>query len=438
MDGIESLNYKTATPIQAQAIPLIIEGRDLIGIAQTGTGKTAAFVLPILHKILESDEMGFTQALVLVPTRELALQIDQMIEAYSYFTGISSIAIYGGGDGQSFGQEKTALTSGVDVIVATPGRLIAHIKMGYVKLDQLRYLVLDEADRMLNMGFKPDLMRIVDVLNKERQSLLFSATMPPEVMKFANTLLRDPVKITIALSKPAAGVAQLVYELPEELKNNLIVQLLKGRQGQRVIVFCSTRRAVADLYRVLKNKNLPVAMVSSDIEQEQREQIMQDYRNRKTDILVATDVLSRGIDVEGIDVVFNFDAPRDPEDYVHRIGRTGRAERSGEAVTLISPKDRKRFQMIERLIGNTIKREALPPELAAASSGSGGERRPDSRRVSESRSKRRPAAPASGPSLSARTPPSQPRTSDASPQTADDKKPRRRNRRRSSKPKQGE
>ena len=436
MEGIASLNYKTATPIQAQAIPLIIEGRDLIGIAQTGTGKTAAFVLPILHNILTSDESGFTQALVLVPTRELALQIDQMIEAYSYFTGISSIAIYGGGDGQSFGQEKTALTSGVDVIVATPGRLIAHIKMGYVKLDQLRYLVLDEADRMLNMGFKPDLMRIVDVVSKKRQSLLFSATMPPDVLKFANTLLHDPIKITIALSKPAEGVSQSVYELPEELKNSLIVHLLKGRQGQRVIIFCSTRRAVADLYRVLKSKNLPVSMVSSDIEQEQREQIMQDYRNRKTDILVATDVLSRGIDVEGIDVVFNFDAPRDPEDYVHRIGRTGRAERTGEAVTLISPKDRRRFQMIERLIGKAIRREELPPTLSAPSSGSGRERRSDSRRPADNRAKRSPNTQTTRPATP--SPQHHAPASDPSVQTAGDHKPRRKKRRRPSKPKQNE
>lgn len=385
LDGIDALNFVNATPIQEQAIPLILEGRDLIGTAQTGTGKTAAFVLPILNQILESGEANYTQALVIVPTRELAVQIEKVVEAYSYFTGVSAMAVYGGGDGKSFAQEKIAITSGADILVATPGRLIAHINLGYVNFSRLRFLILDEADRMLDMGFQVDLMKIINKVNPKRQSLLFSATMPNDVLRFARTLLRDPATISIALSKPAEGVTQGAYVVNERQKLPLIVELLKDTAGQRVLVFGSTKLAVSALYKTLRAKGLPVSMISSDLEQDEREQVMLDFRNRKLDILVATDVLSRGIDVDDINLVINYDVPRDAEDYVHRIGRTARAGSTGTALTLISPLDQPKFKRIENLIGKAVEKLPLPKHLGPSDeydpsrkqprdSGGGGQR----------------------------------------------------------------
>ncbi|MCE7922753.1 MAG: DEAD/DEAH box helicase [Haliscomenobacteraceae bacterium CHB4] len=365
LDGIEALNFKTATPIQEQAIPLILEGRDLIGIAQTGTGKTAAFVLPILQKILESNESHYTQALIIVPTRELAMQIDQAIGAYSYFAGISSIAIYGGGGGKDFAQGKEAITGGTDIIIATPGRLLAHMNLGYVNFSRLRFLVLDEADRMLDMGFMPDLNKIIKTLNPNRQSLLFSATMPQGVMKLAKTLLRDPATVSIALSKPAEGVTQAAYLVHERQKLPLIADILKDKVGQRILVFCSSKLAVGTLYKQLRAKGMNVGQISSDLEQEEREKVMLAFRNRQVDIIVATDVLSRGIDVEGIDLVINYDVPRDAEDYVHRIGRTARAARKGAALTLVSHADLIRLKRIEKLIGNEVPKIAVPAHIGA-------------------------------------------------------------------------
>jgi len=322
-------------------------------------------VLPILNEIIESGEINYTQALVIVPTRELATQIDQVVAAYSYFTGVSSIAVYGGGDGKSFSQEKVALTSGADIIIATPGRLIAHLNMGYVDFSRLRFLVLDEADRMLDMGFQPDLLKIIKTLNPKRQGLLFSATMPPSVLKLARSLLNNPEMISIALSKPAEGVTQGIYMVQDHQKLPLMVELLKDKVGQRILIFSSTKQAVTQLYKQLKAKGLHVAQISSDLEQQEREQVMMAFRNRQVDILVATDVLSRGIDVDGIDLVVNYDVPRDAEDYVHRIGRTARAERKGTAITLIAPKDLIGLKKIEKLIGKPIEKLALPASLSA-------------------------------------------------------------------------
>lgn len=363
LDGIDALNFKTATPIQQQAIPLILQGRDLIGTAQTGTGKTAAFVLPILELILDSGESNCTQALIIVPTRELAVQIDQMVGAYSYFTGVSSIAVYGGGN-KGFDQEKKALTSGADIIIATPGRLLAHLGLGYVKFDRVQFLVLDEADRLLDMGFQADILNIIGALPKKRQNLLFSATMPPMVMRFAKNLLHDPATVSIALSKPAEGVTQGAYLVHDRDKLPLMVDLLREKKGERIIVFGSTKQGVSQLYRRLSERKLSVGTISSDLEQADREQVMQDFRNRKIDILVATDVLSRGIDVDGIDLVVNYDVPRDAEDYVHRIGRTARAERKGTALTLVSPLDLQKFRRIEKLIGREVDKLPLPEFLA--------------------------------------------------------------------------
>lgn len=376
LDGIDAMNYKTATPIQEKAIPVILEGKDLIGIAQTGTGKTAAFILPVINEIIESGVANTTQALVIVPTRELAVQIDQVIEAYSYFTGVSSIAIYGGGDGKEFAQEKNAFVNGVDIVIATPGRLISHLNMGYVNFSKLRFLILDEADRMLDMGFQPDLMRIIAKIPAKRQNLLFSATMPDSVMKLARTLMNSqPVTISIALSKPAEGVTQKAYVVYEEQKLALVTDLLKDRRGQRIVVFCSSKASVSSLYSKLQRKNLSVGQMSSDVEQDQREETMLAFKNSRIDIIVATDVISRGIDVDGIDLVVNYDVPRDPEDYVHRIGRTARAERKGEAITLVSPMDQHRFRRIEKLIEKDIEKLTPPKNL-----GEGPEYAPNARR----------------------------------------------------------
>lgn len=379
LDGIQALNFKNATPIQEKAIPLILEGRDVIGTAQTGTGKTAAFVLPIMHMILESGEADYTQALIVVPTRELAVQIDQAIEAYSYFAGISSVAIYGGGGGKDFAQGRDALQRGADIVIATPGRLLSHMSLGYVDFKKLRFLVLDEADRMLDMGFMPDLTRIIESLNPNRQNLLFSATMPQGVLKLAKTMLKNPATVSISLSKPAEGVTQGVYLVGDRQKIPLVAEIVKDRTGQRTLIFCSSKLAVNELYKKLKSRNLNVERISSDLEQNEREQVMLAYRNSKIDILVATDVLSRGIDIDGIDLVINFEAPRDAEDYVHRIGRTARAERKGTALTLINHMDIPRLKRIEKLIGREVPKLALPPGLAEEpeqrsrqGSGSGG------------------------------------------------------------------
>lgn len=380
LDGIEALNFKTATPIQEKAIPLILEGKDLIGTAQTGTGKTAAFVLPIMHMILQSGEYDYTQALIIVPTRELAVQIDQAIAAYSYFSDISSAAIYGGGGGKDFAQGRDALQKGADIVIATPGRLLSHMSLGYVDFSRLRFLVLDEADRMLDMGFLPDLNRIIKSINPERQSLLFSATMPHGVMKLAKTMLKNPSTINIALSKPAEGVTQGAYLVNDRQKLSLIAEILKDRTGQRTIVFCSSKLAVNQLFQKLKSRNMSVERISSDLEQTEREQVMLAFRNSKIDILVATDVLSRGIDIDGIDLVINFDAPRDAEDYVHRIGRTARAERKGTALTLINHADLQRLRRIEKLIGKEVPKLPLPPGLTDEPGGDSQRRKSPARK----------------------------------------------------------
>lgn len=369
------MNFKTATPIQEQAIPQILDGKDLIGIAQTGTGKTAAFILPILDKIMDTPEGEYTKALVIVPTRELAMQIDQAVEAYSYFTGITSIAVYGGSGGSEFSRERTAISRGVDLIVATPGRLIAHMNMNYVNFSRLHFFVLDEADRMLDMGFQPDLLRIIGKLNPKRQNLLFSATMPPGVMKLARTLLHDPVTVKISLSKPAEGVRQGAYVVHDEQKVPLLLDILKERAGQRVLIFSSTKQTVSKLYQKLKAKKLNVGHISSDLEQAEREKVMLAFRNSQVEFLVATDVVSRGIDIDGIDLIVNYDVPQDAEDYVHRVGRTARAAREGAALTLIGPSDQRRFHRIEELIGSTVEKLPVPEALGETPAYAPGKQR---------------------------------------------------------------
>ncbi|MDR2927757.1 MAG: DEAD/DEAH box helicase [Cytophagaceae bacterium] len=364
LDGLDAMRFENATPIQEQAIPIIMKGNDLIACAQTGTGKTAAYLLPVLNEMVTQKPSGVT-TLVLVPTRELAVQIDQQIEGFSYFLPVSSIAVYGGNDAGLWDQQRVALETGADLIAATPGRLIQHLSMGYVDLSTLKHLVLDEADRMLDMGFHDDIMQIIATLPKVRQTLLFSATMPPKIRDLAKKILIEPAEINIAISKPAEGILQAAYVVYDTQKIPLINRLLKGKETiNSVIVFSSRKINVKEIHRSLKQNGYNAAAIHSDLEQAEREKVMLDFKNRKIQILVATDIIARGIDVEGIDMVINFDVPRDAEDYVHRVGRTARAQSTGLALTFINDKDQYEFSMIEKLIDRTVFKIPLPEDFA--------------------------------------------------------------------------
>ena len=363
MEGISAMGFESPTPIQEQAIPAILEGKDIIGSAQTGTGKTAAFLLPVIQNIIASREANKTRALVIVPTRELAQQIDQHMEGFSYFTPVSSIAVYGGGDGTIFAQEKKALTEGTEVVICTPGRMIAHLHNNYVKFDALKYLILDEADRMLDMGFYEDIMKIIQYLPKQRQNLMFAATMPNDIRKLARKVLHQPVELNIAISKPAEKILQVAYAVYETQKLPLVTHLLKGRDLKSVIVFCSTKLSAKQLGRQLKREGLKAQDIHSDLSQKEREEIMLDFRNRKLNILVATDLLSRGIDVDNIELIVNYDVPHEGEDYIHRIGRTARAESDGIAITLISQEEQYKFARIEKLLEKEVTKSSVPEEF---------------------------------------------------------------------------
>ncbi|HNB80625.1 MAG TPA: DEAD/DEAH box helicase [Chitinophagaceae bacterium] len=363
-ESLEAMRFVKPTPVQQQAIPLILEGHDLIAVAQTGTGKTAAFMLPVLHK-LATEECHTTNTLVIVPTRELALQIDQAIQGFSYFTNASSLAIYGGGDGMSFENEKRALTQGANIIIATPGRLISHLNMGYVKFGDVKHFILDEADKMLDMGFLDDILKIANSLPAKKQSLLFSATMPTGIRKLAEKILHDPKQINIAISKPAEGVSQQAYLVYNTQKAELTRHILKEKDYSSVLIFSSTKQKVKELHRMLRKAGLPAEAIHSDLEQEERETVLRNFRSKQTRILVATDILSRGIDIEDIGLVINFDLPSDAEDYVHRIGRTARASSKGEAITLIGEEDQYRFHKIETLIEKEVPKIPLPEFLGA-------------------------------------------------------------------------
>ncbi len=362
-EGLDSMGFRKPTPIQEQAIPIILNKHDLIACAQTGTGKTAAYLLPIMHQICTAKEKSLVNTLILAPTRELVQQIDQQTEGLAYFTGISSIAVYGGGDGISYEQQRRALNEGVDIIIATPGRLIAHLTSGVVKLSQLQHLILDEADRMLDMGFYDDIIRIMSYLPAKRQTLLFSATMPGKIRTLSQKILNQPEQINIALSKPAIGILQQVYMTFDHQKLALIKMILAEGNYASTIVFVSTKEKVKQLYQTLFRAGMKVEAFHSDLEQEQRENILRAFKSRQLPVLIGTDVLSRGIDVEGISLVINYDVPHDPEDYIHRIGRTARAETTGTAITFINEKDQRKFSNIETLIGKTIEQKILPEAL---------------------------------------------------------------------------
>ena len=364
LDGLDAMNFREPTPIQQQAIPEILAGKDLIASAQTGTGKTAAFLLPIIESNLKSNT-GKIDTLIIVPTRELGLQIDQQLEGFAYFVPVSSIAVYGGGDGIEFEVQKRALREGTDIVIATPGKLLSHLNMGYVDMKDLKHLILDEVDRMLDMGFIEDIQRILTFLPEDRQTLFFSATMPPKIRQLAVKLLKNPVQINISISKPAAGIKQGAYSVYDTQKLQLLKTIFEGRDLKSAILFAGTKQKVKEVERELRKMGLNVGAIHSDLEQAQREEVLLGFRNKNVTILVATDVVSRGIDVLGIELVVNYDVPADPEDYVHRIGRTARAETKGEAVTLINPLDQRKFSRIEEMIETIVEKYTLPDNFEA-------------------------------------------------------------------------
>jgi ATP-dependent RNA helicase RhlE len=388
LEGIEASNYENATPVQEQVIPSILAGKDVIASAQTGTGKTAAFLLPVINGLLTNHVDGQVGALVVVPTRELAIQISQHLEGLSYFTHLSSLAVYGGNDGQNFVAEKKALQMGADIIICTPGRMIAHLNMGYVSLKGLQYLVLDEADRMLDMGFQDDLVKIIKALPARRQTLLFSATMPPKIRQLARNILTDPVEINIAISKPPEKIDQKAFVVFEQQKLPLVKHFLKTIPYKSALVFCSRKQSVKQLTRVLKQSGFNVEEMHSDLEQSQRESVISGFTSGRIPVMVATDILSRGIDIDTIDLVINYDVPRDGEDYVHRIGRTARAEADGVAYTLVEEKDQNSFAAIESLIGKEVEKAVVPAEFGPVPAynprrrGSGGGQKRNFRRKS--------------------------------------------------------
>ncbi|MDF1694858.1 MAG: DEAD/DEAH box helicase [Saprospiraceae bacterium] len=364
LEAIGYMGFEEATPIQEKAIPVIIEGKDLIACAQTGTGKTAAFILPTLHRIYRDTKGSGTRALVVCPTRELALQIEKQIQGFAYFLGIHSIAIYGGGSGSDFEQQKKALKSGADIIVATPGKLLSHLNLGYVKFDTVQHFILDESDRMMDMGFREDIDKIASFLPKDKQTLMFSATMPPKIREMSKQLLRDPEQISFAISKPAEGVLQAVYLAHDAQKIPLLTKLIADKPSyESIIIFTSTKKNVSNIVLGLRKNKFAAEGISSDYDQSQREAVLSSFKHKKTRIIVATDVLSRGIDIKDINLVINFDVPRNAEDYVHRVGRTARAKTTGVAITLINEKDMYNFHQIEQLIEREIMKLPPPPEL---------------------------------------------------------------------------
>ena len=363
-EGLEMMGFENATPVQEQAIPIILDGKDLIACAQTGTGKTAAFVLPILSILSNKKQTNKVKALIIAPTRELAKQIDMQIEGFSYYTNSSSYPIYGGGTGPEFENQKQALVKGTDIIICTPGRLMAHLKFNYFDTSEIEYLILDEADRMLDMGFYDDILSISKKLPKKRQTLLFSATMPSKIRKLAENILINPSSISLAISKPAEGIKQSAYLINDDQKIRLIRDILKEKEREKplshVLIFASSIKSVKEIKRTLNKSGLRSSDMHSELNQEQREDTIRDFKNKKIKILVATDILSRGIDIKGIELVMNYEVPHDAEDYVHRIGRTARADRTGEAITFINQKQVKNFMDIETLIEKSVIKNNLP------------------------------------------------------------------------------
>lgn len=364
LDALDAMQFEECTPIQEQTIDPILEGRDLIACAQTGTGKTAAYLLPVIDLLAETERPAHAvRCVVMVPTHELAQQIDRQMEGFSYYLPVSSLAIHGGNDGKEFARQQHALRSGADLVIATPGRLLAHMKMGYVDLSKVEFFILDEADRMLDMGFSDDIMRIVAELPEQRQTLMFSATMPKKIQQLAKTILTNPIEVKIAVSKPAEKVDQSVFICHEYQKENLLNYLFEQGFSKKVIVFSSSKLKVRQLSQAMRRHKWKTAEMHSDLDQAAREKVLHDFRAGRVDILIATDILARGIDIDDIAMVVNYDVPHEAEDYVHRIGRTARADADGKAVTFVCEKDRRRFDQIEKFLEIKVRRETIPAEF---------------------------------------------------------------------------
>ena len=359
LDGLDAMNFSDMTPVQELAIPPILQGRDVIGCAQTGTGKTAAYVLPVINKLCKGGyPENAINAIIMAPTRELALQIDQQIEGFSYYLPVSAVAVYGGTDGIVFSQQERGLLMGADIVIATPGRLISHLNFSDVDLSKVSFFILDEADRMLDMGFYDDILFIYKKLPKDCQIILFSATMPPRIKVLAETMMKNPQEITIAIAKPPESIQQKAIFCHENQKVDVLEKIFEKSYAKRVILFSSYKSKVKELTAILKRKKLNVAAMHSDLEQAVREQVMKEFRNGHIDILVATDVVARGIDIVDISLIINYDTPKDPDDYVHRIGRTARGtEGTGSAITLVTDRDKRYFKAIEALLGKDIQKE---------------------------------------------------------------------------------
>ncbi len=379
LDALWDMHFDECTPVQAETIPVILEGRDVISCAQTGTGKTAAYILPLLNNLMtDNHDPHAVNAIIMAPTRELAQQIDQQMEGFSFYSPFSSVAIYGGNDGNAWDIQKRGLTQGADVVIATPGRLISHTNLYKVDFSKVKYFILDEADRMLDMGFFDDILTIVNQLPKDRQTIMFSATMPAELRRLAKGFMHDPVEVNIAISRPPETIRQQAYICYDAKKEALIRHILQdkgermkdeGQQGtglSKVIVFAGKKQTVRDLTRALRQAKIDARAMHSDLEQKEREEVMLDFRNGKVGVLVATDIVSRGIDVDDIPLVINYDVPRDAEDYVHRIGRTARAANSGEAITLVGQKDQVFFARIEEFLEKEVEKLPMPAELGEA------------------------------------------------------------------------
>ena len=367
LDALWDMHFDECTPVQEHTIPVILEGRDVISCAQTGTGKTAAFILPLLTNLLyDNHDPNKLNAIIMAPTRELAQQIDQQMEGFGFYVPFSSVAIYGGNDSGAWGTQVTGLQKGADIVIATPGRLLSQMNIYDIDFSGVKYFILDEADRMLDMGFYDDIMTIVGKLPKERQTIMFSATMPTNIRKMAKAIMNQPVEVQIAISRPPETIRQMAVDIFEEQKTALLQNLLKESELKKVIIFVGKKQRVKELTRALRANHIDARAMHSDLEQKERDEVMLDFRNGKVDVLVATDIVSRGIDVDDIPLVINYDVPRDAEDYVHRIGRTARAANKGEAITLVSPEDKHSFNKIERFLKKVIDRVPLPSELGAA------------------------------------------------------------------------
>lgn len=368
LDALYDMRFESCTPVQEKCIPEILKGNDVLGVAQTGTGKTAAYLLPILSKL---DDGGYPKdainCVIMSPTRELAQQIDQAMQGFGYYlNGVSSVAVYGGNDGNRYDQELKSLRLGADVVIATPGRLISHISLGNVDMSKVSYFVLDEADRMLDMGFSEDILQIAKLLPDTCQTIMFSATMPAKIEELAKTLLKNPVEIKLAVSKPAEKIKQEAYVCYETQKLGIIKDIFKAGDLKRVIIFCGSKMKVKQVNAALQRKHINCGEMHSDLEQAERDDIMFKFKSGQLDVLVATDIVARGIDIDDIAMVINYDVPHDAEDYVHRIGRTARADRDGRAITLVSEDDIYHFQQIEKFLEKEVEKIPLPADLGEA------------------------------------------------------------------------